>query len=229
MLLAVVATAFVMGCTKDPGNGGNNGGNTNSHAYVDLGLPSGTLWATCNIGASAPEDYGDYFAWGETQPKDYYDWSTYQYCMGDERTITKYCNDSSFGYNGFTDTLTILQSSDDAATANWGSGWRIPTQEQWRELRWNTNREWRNQNGINGYLFTAGNGNSLFLPAAGYRRRGGVYCAGSEGEYWSNSRNGNDSPIAAEEIDFSGTWFETSIEGRCVGFPVRAVRSTSKN
>ena len=83
------------------------------HAYVDLGLPSGLLWATCNVGANAPEEYGDYFAWGETQPKDYYDWSTYQYCNGSENTLTKYCWYSGNGYNGYTDNLIILQPEDD--------------------------------------------------------------------------------------------------------------------
>ena len=100
------------------------------HEYVDLGLPSGLLWATCNVGADAPEDYGDYIAWGETTPKTTYNWSTYQYCMGSYNTLTKYCNKTSFGYNGFTDNLTTLLPEDDAATANWGSGWRMPTEEE---------------------------------------------------------------------------------------------------
>lgn len=77
--------------------------------YVDLGLPSGTLWATCNVGADTPEGYGDYFAWGETQPKTTYNWSTYRYCNGDYVKLTKYCGNSSYGYNGFTDDLTVLQ------------------------------------------------------------------------------------------------------------------------
>ena len=91
-----------------------------THEWVDLGLPSGTLWATCNVGASSPEGYGDYFAWGETEPKDYYDWSTYKWCNGNEVTLTKYCTDSFFGYNGFTDGKTELDPEDDAAYVNWG-------------------------------------------------------------------------------------------------------------
>ena len=102
--------------------------------WVDLGLPSGTLWATCNVGANAPEEYGDYFAWGETQSKDYYYWDTYQYCMGSSATMTKYCNKSNYGYNGFTDNLTTLLPEDDAATANWGTDWRMPTRDEWDEL-----------------------------------------------------------------------------------------------
>ena len=92
------------------------------HEWVDLGLPSGTLWATCNVGASKPEEYGDYFAWGETEPKDEYCWSTYLHCKGDYNSLTKYCHQYDYGYNGFTDNLTELEPADDAATANWGSG-----------------------------------------------------------------------------------------------------------
>ena len=109
--------------TLTSGNSTNTTGIANGHEYVDLGLPSGTLWATCNVGASKPEDYGGYFAWGETNPKNVYDWTTYKLCRGTDRTLTKYCNDSYYGYNGFTDNLNTLQSNDDAATANWGIGW----------------------------------------------------------------------------------------------------------
>ena len=97
------------------------------HEYVDLGLPSGTQWATMNIGANAPEEYGDYFAWGETEPKDYYDWGTYKWCMGNYNTMTKYCTISGYGYNGFNDGKTELDPEDDAATAAWGAGWRMPS------------------------------------------------------------------------------------------------------
>ena len=97
------------------------------HAYVDLGLPSGTLWATCNVGASSPEEYGDYFAWGETEPKNDYNWSTYKYCKGSSTTMTKYCTSSSYGT---VDNKTELEPSDDAATVNWGSNWQMPSLEQ---------------------------------------------------------------------------------------------------
>ena len=119
--------------------GGGGGGD---HEWVDLGLPSGTLWATCNVGANSPEEYGDYFAWGETQPKEYYDWSTYQYCNGSHYMLTKYCPTSGYGYNGFTDNLTILLPEDDASTVNCGSDWRIPTSEEWRELFSYTTSTW---------------------------------------------------------------------------------------
>ena len=125
-----------------------------THEYVDLGLPSGLLWATCNVGANAPEEYGDYFAWGEIVPKDVYNWSTYQYYDGSN--LAKYTG---------SDGLTTLLPGDDAATTNWSNGWRMPTKEEWQELLDNTTNKWTTQNGVNGRLFTGSNGNSLFLPA----------------------------------------------------------------
>lgn len=142
-------------------------GNYDGHDYVDLGLPSGTLWATCNVGANSPEEYGDYFAWGETEPKSDYNWSSYKWCNGEYKQLTKYCNNAYFGSNGYTDTLTILQPVDDAATANWGENWRMPTKQECEELCLHTTSTWTTLNGINGYLLTASNNNSLFMPASG--------------------------------------------------------------
>ena len=160
------------------------------HEYVDLGLPSGTLWATCNVGASSPEEYGDYFAWGETVPKDYYGWSTYKWCNGSNDTMTKYCANSSYGYNGFTDNLTELQPEDDAATANWGSPWRMPSLAQIEELNDSsyTTTVWTQLNGVYGRKVTSkSNGNSIFLPAAGSRWNDELNNAGRYGDYWSSS------------------------------------------
>lgn len=138
------------------------------HEYVDLGLPSGTLWATMNVGANSPEEYGDYFAWGETEEKDEYNWSTYKWCNGDYNKLTKYCNNSSYGNNGFTDGKTELDPEDDAATANWGPEWRMPSQEQMQELIDNVTWQWTTVNGVNGQMITSNvNGASLFLPASG--------------------------------------------------------------
>ena len=203
--------------------GGNDG-----HAYVDLGLPSGLLWATCNVGAEAPEDYGDYFAWGETTPKDYYDWSTYQYCNGSYNTLTKYCNQSNYGYNGFTDNLTTLEPTDDAATANWGNGWRMPTMEEFEELYNNTTVTWTQQNGVNGRLFTAANGNSLFMPAAGCRYVSSLYGTGDGGRYWSSSRY-MDTPDDAWLLHFYSNLYGMSYYNRYGGHSVRAVRSARQN
>ena len=214
MLLAVCLTS----CTKDPDLPTGSYGSYYGHVYVDLGLPSGTLWATCNVGADTPEDYGDYFAWGETQPKDTYNWSTYQYCNGSYNTLTKYCTDSGFGYNGFTDNLTVLQASDDAATANWGSGWSMPTKAQWEELESNTTVTWTTQNGVKGRKFTASNGNSLFLPAA--------LDTGRIGFYWSSSLK---TPNAAWVLCFHSSDYDMRGSLRYVGLSVRAVRFASQN
>ena len=159
-------------------------GYDNGHEYVDLGLPSGLLWATCNVGASSPEEYGDYFAWGETEPKNYYDWSTYKWCNGTDTSMTKYCTGSYFGS---VDNKTVLELADDAARANWGGSWRMPTREEQDELRNNCTWTWTTQNGVNGRKVTGPNGNSIFLPAAGVRYNSSLYSAGSYGYYWSSS------------------------------------------
>ena len=213
-------------------NGGGNGGGGNggdSHEYVDLGLPSGTLWATCNVGATKPEEYGDYFAWGETQPKDVYNWNTYQYCNGGYNLLTKYCSKSEYGYNGFIDNLTVLQSGDDAATVNWGSGWRTPTKEQWQELIDNTTSAWTTQNDVYGRVFY-GNGQSFFLPAAGCRWNDEFYEAG-KGYYWSSSLGTDDHPDLAWYFVFESTYcaIHDSHSSRDCGLPVRAVRSARQN
>ena len=121
------------------------------HEYVDLGLPSGTLWATCNIGANSPEEYGSYYAWGETTPKSDYTWSAYKWCNGTETTLTKYCCNSSYGNNGFTDTLIELELIDDAAYVNWGTKWCMPNKYQWDELFNKCDWTWITRNGVNGY------------------------------------------------------------------------------
>jgi len=191
--------------------------------WVDLGLPSGTLWATCNVGASSPEDYGDYFAWGETAPKDYYNWSTYKWCNGSYTTLTKYCTRSDYGYNGFVDNKTELDPEDDAATVNWGPSWRMPTTEQQRELCEKCSSVWTTQNGVNGRLFTGPNGNTLFLPAAGGRWHESLDNAGSSGYYWSRTLNSN-GPNGAFSLKFSSGGVHWNIYGRYDGLSVRAVR-----
>ena len=102
------------------------------YKYVDLGLPSGTLWADRNVGADSPEAYGDYFAWGETTPKSTYNWSTYKWCNGDRYTMTKYCTSSSYGT---VDNKTVLDPEDDVAHVKWGGIWRMPTKAEMLELQ----------------------------------------------------------------------------------------------
>ena len=156
------------------------------HEWVDLGLPSGTLWATCNIGANSPEEYGDYFAWGETAPKDNYDWRSYKWCIDYHFMLTKYCDKNTFGYNGFVDNKTELDPEDDAACVNWGSSWRMPTAEQQQELYNNCTSIWATLDGVNGRLFTGPNGNTLFLPAAGIYYDSGDF-VGWVCNYWSRT------------------------------------------
>ena len=135
----------------------------NGHEWVDLGLPSGLLWATCNIGASSPQQSGQYFAWGETHQKSFYDWRSYKYAAGDYNELTKYCSNANYGHNGFTDNLTCLLPEDDAATANWGNNWRMPTIKEFVELKDNCSWTKTTQNGVSGFLMTASNGNSIFF------------------------------------------------------------------
>ena len=159
---------------------------------VDLGLPSGIRWASCNIGATTPEGYGYYFAWGETDSKKDYSWATYKYANVGEfyhYKFTKYCTDASSGDNGFIDNKTVLEPEDDAATANWGDVWRMPTDAEWTELREQCTWTWTAQNGMNGYqVASKTNGNSIFLPAAGFRDGNAApYVAGNSGYYGSSS------------------------------------------
>ena len=170
----------------------------NSHDWVDLGLPSGLKWATCNVGANAPEEYGDYFAWGEVEPKTTYDWSTYKWCNGSYDTQTKYCTDSSYGT---VDNKTVLDKEDDAAAVNWGGKWRMPTKAEQDELCQQCTWTWTSKSGVNGYQVTGPNGKSIFLPAAGYRYGSSLYGVGGYGYYWSSSLN-TGSPYGAYYLYF---------------------------
>lgn len=158
---------------------------------VDLGLPSGIRWASCNVGATTPEGYGYYFAWGETESKKDYSWTTYKYANVGERyhyKFTKYCTDASSGDNGFIDNKTVLEPEDDAATANWGDVWRMPTDAEWTELREQCTWTYTTLNGVYGYqVASKTNGNSIFLPVAGFRNGTSLYLQGTRGYYSSSS------------------------------------------
>ena len=193
---------------------------------VDLGLPSGLKWASCNVGATTPEGYGNYYAWGETETKDDYSWATYKHANGAEDKLTKYCYNASYGNNGFTDNKIVLEPADDAATANWGEEWRMPTDAEWTELRKQCTWTWTTQNGINGYLVTSKtNSNSIFLPAAGYRSDTDLFNAGSDGYYWSSSLNEN-SPDNAWYVSFLSGYVDRFYDYRGDGFPVRPVQES---
>lgn len=155
---------------------------TADYQYVDLGLS--VKWATCNVGATKPEEPGDYFAWGETEPKDYYDWSNYKWCEGDYDELTKYCDKNSYG---IVDNIYVLQLSDDAARANWGGKWRMPLKSEFDELYTSCTWTSTTQNGTAGYLVTGKNGKSIFLPKAGNKYQGSLKDLGSYGYYWSST------------------------------------------
>ena len=198
----------------------------NGHEFVDLGLPSGLLWATCNVGATTPEGYGDYFAWGETTSKGTYTYETYIYAEGtswDNPQLTKYCSEPSVGSNGYTDELTTLEACDDAATVNWGEGWRMPTINELNELYNNCTREWTVQNGINGEKFTGSNGKSIFLPAAGGRYDSELDYVGSDSYYWSSSLFYGSSNYAWVLFFHLSDLCDTRGNYRCNGYSVRAV------
>ena len=175
-------------CSKNGYEGGITPAPADVQA-VDLGLPSGIKWASCNVGADKPEDYGNYYAWGEVIPKEDYSWATYKYANGGaSNKLTKYCNDASYGDNDFTDNKTTLEPEDDAARVNWGGSWRMPTDAEWTELRAQCTLTWATQNGIKGYqVASKTNSNSIFLPAAGYRLDTALYYVGDYGHYWPSS------------------------------------------
>ena len=193
--------------------------NTITYNAVDLGLPSGTLWADRNVGADAPEAYGDYFAWGETEPKSTYNWSTYKWSIGSSSTQTKYCIDSDFGT---VDGKTTLDLEDDAAYVNMGAEWRMSTIAEQEELLNNCTWTWTTQNGVYGRKVTGPNGNSLFLPAAGFRYYGDLYSAGSIGHYWSSSLN-EDDLVKAYALGFDSDDYIWGYDNRYTGKSVRAV------
>ena len=204
---------------------------------VDLGLPSGLKWASLNLGASAPEEYGDYYAWGDPEPyyssqvpltwkegkESGYNLASYKWCKGSYNTITKYCILSSFGYEGFTDGKTIIDSEDDAAHVKLGGKWRMPTNDEWEELISNCSTTWTTENGVEGRRFTSNKtGNSIFFPAAGYRFSLSLGNEGHNFYYWTSTLSEGDSGnswLFCSEPDQFDMW----TYGRDTGFSIRPV------
>ena len=161
--------------------------------YVDLGLS--VRWATCNVGATKPEEYGDYFSWGETEPKEVYGWATYKWCDGADTLLTKYCYDVKYGAEGFIDNKRILDQEDDAAHVNWGGDWRMPTKVEVDELISNCTWEVTTRNGVSGYLVTSNKSGytdqSIFFPFAGFYNNdtqgNGITGKGSVFRVWTSS------------------------------------------
>ena len=183
----------------------------NVHDYVDLGLS--VKWATCNVGASLPEEYGDYFAWGETKTTAGYDASN---CPTYGLSI------SELQSQGYIDSEGNLTAQYDAATANWGENWRMPTYEELNELIDNCTWTWTTQNGVNGYKVEGPNGSSIFLPAAGYRYGSSLDFAGSTGHYWSSTPDEDDNRAFSLSLYSSGSHY-TGYSSRVSGLSVRPV------
>lgn len=177
------------------------------HEYVDLGLS--VKWATCNVGAENPEEYGDYFAWGETQAKENYTWETYVYGL----ELTKYNK---------KDSVKIIELVDDIASINWGDAWRMPTKEEQEELLNECFWVWRKQNGVYGYTVTGKNGNFIFLPAAGYKNKAELYKEASFGLYWSSSLY-ETSAGSANIMHFDSKSKGQTINNRYIGATIRPV------
>lgn len=192
-----------------------------AHPFVDMGLPSGTLWAKTNVGGAVGQ-IGDYFAWGETTPKDYYDWDTYQWCNGDYYSFTKYCNNSTYGFEGYIDDLTELEPEDDPATVNWGPEWQTPSAEQIQELVENCTWQWTHWGDVYGHVITGPSGAQIFLPATGMRYATQLYIP-NYGYYWSRTLHlGGAHSAYVLYTDESGVYKHEIT--RNYGQPVRPVR-----
>ena len=208
---------------------------------VDLGLPSGVKWASFNLGATKPEEYGDYYAWGETEP--YYEpgyaqsaspvwkpgkdagyvFESYKWCMGTHRTMTKYCSDPISGYEGFTDDKYVLEPEDDAAHVILGDKWRMPTKEEWDELRNKCTLEWVQQSGVNCLKISSSNGKYIILPAASSRYGTGFTDWGDIGFYWSSTINPDES-FFAQSFNFRPGEYYGGVDGsRSYGSSIRPV------
>ena len=244
IVIAVAACALLFACT--PGDKNNREDMVPAGA-VDLGIvmtrADGTtyklFWAKSNLSVNGlcanPEDYGDYYAWGETVPhyakghsqdnpcNDWrvidgklmagYSWAFYKWCNGDYNKLTRYCPENKADYWDGADTpdckteFADYNYADDAARARLGGKWRMPTDAEWTALQANCTWTWTTQNGVKGYKVTATNGNSIFLPAAGYRRATSLFSAGSGGNYWSSSLYTDYYPFYAWFVYFGSDYF----------------------
>ena len=183
---------------------------------VDLGLS--VKWASWNVGAESPEDYGGYYAWGETEEKSNYKWTTYKWGIGASLDITKYCTD---GFYGTRDGKNSLDPEDDVAHVSWGGGWRMPTSDEIDELLDNCSRDWTFVNGVCGIRLSCYNGNSIFLPAAGSFNGADNALVSEGGAYWSTTLN--DRNTLAYCLFFGETYDEYGKDYRYKGSTVRPV------
>lgn len=193
-------------------------------ACIDLGLPSGTVWASCNLGGKKSIDTGDYYSWGSISPQDTYSWTTYRY--GTLKSLSKYNSNNSYGN---VDNMLELDPEDDAAYINWGSDWRMPSIKQMQELLEECDISWITQEGCAGCLLTSRrNSNSLFLPMAGYYSGTTFQGAGTSGAYWISSLD-EENPSRAFILYFYQNMISTEyVNERCAGHPIRPVRANSR-
>lgn len=185
-------------------------GSINGHEWVDLGLS--VKWATCNVGASTPSDYGNYYAWGETTTKSSYT---------EENSLTYGKTMSELKSLGIINTAGNLTMSYDAARSNWGGTWRMPTMAELDELKSKCQWLWTTQGGYGGYQVTGPNGKSIFVPAAGWRDGTSLYLAGHNGLYWSSSCY--DGSYSSYSLDFDSGGRNVCWGSRGRGFSVRSV------
>ena len=227
MLIIPLLSVTAVSCDKDKDEPVNEPvtNTINGHEYVDLGLPSGLKWATCNVGASTPKDYGDYFAWGETSPKSEY---TESNSLTHGKSLTELTE------AGIINSERILTPSHDAASVNWGGTWRMPTKEEWEEL--SQNCEWRCTSNITtvgdnitviigtpGYEITGPSGNTIFLPAVGWYGTSHQLLDGVSGRYYSSSVDEDEENDGGYFILFDD-WLRYVGKGTCYhGFSIRPV------
>ena len=204
---------------------------------VDLGITvkgsGGTTyklyWADRNLGATSPEANGDYYAWGEVKPKTDYSWATYVWCSGASNKLTKYCPTNLQSYwavSGSPDGKLVLDLEDDVAHEKLGGNWRMPTFEEWQELGKCEKKVWTTQNGVKGMLITGNNGNSIFLPAAGFKKNDSAGGVGVDGNYWTSSLR-DDTPEKAWHGWIKDGTFSRNSPERCNGYSVRPVYQPS--
>ena len=239
-MLALAAVVMMMSVAFTACSSDDNDSKPNPDAfeYVDLGLPSGTKWATCNVGAKQPKEYGDYYAWGETKSKEKYDWSTYKWMKegeADWKHINKYTvKDNQTGadwykklrslYEFIGDNKETLEDVDDVATVKLGKPWRTPTKDELQELISECNWAWINDNDKKGFeIKSRRNNNKIFMPVAGFRKDSEILSAGNVGFYMSKSIDTNNSS-KCEYLNLNIVKSFISQESRCFGYLVRPVR-----
>ena len=193
-MLCVVGVCLLSSCggDEDDATDADKGGESPvAHSYVSLDTSDGVLWATTNLGATRPEEKGGYFAWAETSAKNSYLWDTYRYCDGYDKSLTKYCAQADYGFEGYTDAtpLTELMPEDDAATQLWGSSWRMPSREEWENLIDECDWSQITLSGTPGFRISSRKHpeRSIFLPAAGRMTLSSPYSDGETGYYWTRT------------------------------------------